>query len=838
MFGATTPARAAAPGARSATALQNIQSAGRQAGTIPISRFARGRRLALLNAARRAARLARTKRTCAALAAADVFLNSLGAPNTWRGSRIPRGLVRRPLALLTLAERALLRRAGSRCARPVATRRLVSHQGGSGFPKVAPPNISPGQGEGVLKPIPLGRLIRPKSIGGGSALGADRHGLAVNTPASNPFATIASTPLSFFRNSDVGVVPFRGSPTEPTAAIAPNVGVGWYTGNTWDGLSTDNGRTWTRFDPSSVLPDQGLAYCCDQLVSYSPSYNVFVWVSQYWCSKSCLVSDNQNPPHNVCRSDGVYNRIRIAVATPQALRANATNPGAAWTYWDVTPGLIGQPGNAWFDRSDLSVNPWNMNWGVDIICGNAGNLLARISLAQLAARGTVTLSYITDNGARTAAQGLGTTTTYFTGANSLSQARIWSWAPFSGTLFRHDINHSSVPIFDNAINGTDGGNWYDRYGIFPGEVESSTVSGNILYLAQGTGRAYCTANCSTSTPTLNHVFNEPAILITKFDTNTWSEVGERWIWNPTLAFGWPALQTDGAGDVGLAFRTSADNQNAQPVAGFLTPSEQFYYADPAGGPFETGDYYSLRPGRTSQSLVMTAETVQNDPSGPNMHWFYIEYGLGAPPYVSPPSVHITAPANLASFTQGTSVSYSADVSDPIDGTLPSGAIVWTEDGSQIGTGSGISHTEGTVGLHTIKVTATNGDGKSASDQITIRVLAPVPPGSPSVSITSPSDGQTFCPSSFPDGSYGANVQFQATASDPSTPPLALSYSWTDSVDGAPATQVSTQLSPKLFLSYNSPGPRTTHDLTLTATNSAGKSNSAQVRVYIPSVCIY
>jgi PKD domain len=807
-----------------ASVASEVQSAGKLAGKIPKSRFAPHERAQLLAAARRAVRLARTKRTCAALAAADAFLNALNAPTTWHKRQISKRLVRKPLSLLAGASRSLLHAAGRKCARAAAVHKLVPHTGGAGSSKVQPPATDPEQGGGLNHPIPPGKTILPKTIGGGSALGADPHGGL--SSAADPLARIATPTLSFFRNSDVGVPPRTASPQEPTTAIAPAAGVVWYTGNTSDALSTDNGRTFTTFDPSNVLPDQGLAYCCDQVVSYSPQYNIFVWVSQYWCNKSCLVSDGQNPPHNVCRTDGVFNRIRIAVATPQALRANASNPGAAWTYWDITPGTVGQPGNAWFDRSDMSVNPWNMNWGVDIICGNSGNLLSRISLAQLAARGTVTLGYITDNGARTTSQGLGTTTTYFAGSNSGSQARIWSWAPFSGTLFRHDINHSSVPIYNNAINGTDHGNWYDRYGIFPGEVESATISGNTLYTAMGTGRAYCTANCSTNSPTLNQVFNEPAVLITKYDVNTWAETGERWLWNPTLAFGWPALSTDVAGDVGIALRTSADNQNAQPVAGFLTPSEQFFYADPAGQPYETGDYYSLRPGRTSQSFVMTAQTVQNDPGGAAMHWFYIEYGLGARPYVSPPSVHITAPANLSSYLQGATAGYSATVSDPIDGTLPSGAIRWTEDGTQIGTGASISHVESSVGTHVVQVTATNGDGKSASASITIRVVAPLPPN---VSITSPTTGAQFSCSS---STHTATVQFTATASDPNSPPEGLTYSWTDGINGGSPTQLSTQLSPSLSLPCSPPaGARTTtHTVTLTATNTSGKSSAAQVLV--------
>jgi hypothetical protein len=791
---------------------------------VPHSKFAHGRRAAILRAGNKAVRLSHGKQTCAALVAADVFLNALGTPSTWRHARVPRRLMHKPLSLLHRAERGLLLRAGAKCARGTTSRKLAPHTGGTGSPEVPPPNTDPEQGEGEDHPIPLGKLVEPKSIGGTSSLGADPHTPGLN-PASRPFARIASDTFSFFRNSDVGVPPRQASPEEPTAAIAPNAGVVWYTGNTSDALSTDDGKTFTTFNPSNVLPDQGLSFCCDQVVSYSPQRNLFVWVSQYWCNKSCLVSDGKTPPSNVCRTDGVANRIRIAVATPEALKANASNPGAAWTYWDITPSTIGAGPDAWFDRSDMSVNPDNFNWGVDIICGNAGNLQGRISLAQLAARGSVTLNYATIGGQRTVAQGLGTTTTYYTGASSLSQAEIWSWAPFSGTLFRHQINHSSVPIFNNAINGTDGSNWYDRYGIFPGEVESSTISGNTLYEAQGTGRAECTANCSSTNPTLHQVFNEPAIFISEYNINTWTKTGERWLWNPTLAFGWPALQTDGAGDVGIAFRASADNQNAQPVAGFLTPSEQFFFADPAGLPYETGDYYSLRPGRTSQSFVMTAQTVQNDPGGAAMHWQYIEYGLGAAPYVSPPSVQITTPANLTSYTQGATAAYSASVSDPIDGTLPAGAIRWTEDGVAIGSGASITHVENTPGTHVIGVTATNGDRKSASASITIRVQST---GPLSATIGAPADGSVFTASSTPPGC--SSVQFRSTNNGGNR---LAQFSWTDRVDQGAPQLVSTSQSPLLTLCLDGTTSPTTHDLTLTVTDGTNTA-TATIRVSITS----
>jgi len=69
---------------------------------------------------------------------------------------------------------------------------------------------------------------------------------------------------------------------EPTAARGRDVV--WFTGNSSVAYSLDRGRSFTILDPSTVLPDAGLGFCCDQEVAYSPSANLFVWLSQYWCT--------------------------------------------------------------------------------------------------------------------------------------------------------------------------------------------------------------------------------------------------------------------------------------------------------------------------------------------------------------------------------------------------------------------------------------------------------------------------------------------------------------------------------------------------------------------------
>ena len=168
--------------------------------------------------------------------------------------------------------------------------------GDTGTP-VPPPNgiVDNEQGDGTLPPLPTGKLRVPGNIGGTAGLGGDPYEAGLSA-AGDPFASAAADALTFFRSTDAGTPTRRASPMEPTAAFGGHVV--WYTGNTAVALSTNDGRTFQQFDPSTVLPDAGRSFCCDQLVSYSRYYHVFVWVSQYWCQTSCLKPDGKG--NNVC----------------------------------------------------------------------------------------------------------------------------------------------------------------------------------------------------------------------------------------------------------------------------------------------------------------------------------------------------------------------------------------------------------------------------------------------------------------------------------------------------------------------------------------------------------
>lgn len=88
----------------------------------------------------------------------------------------------------------------------------------------------------------------------------------------------------------------------------------------------------------------------------------------------------------------------------------------------------------------------------------------------------------------------------------------------------------------------------------------------------------------------------------------------------------------------------------------------------------------------------------------------------------PPQVMITSPAPGTSIVVGTPVDLAGSATDPEDGPLGGGSLVWTSslDGT-LGTGTAVTAGALSVGQHTITLTATDGDGASSAASITLTV---------------------------------------------------------------------------------------------------------------------
>jgi len=144
--------------------------------------------------------------------------------------------------------------------------------------------------------------------------------------------------------------------------------------------------------------------------------------------------------------------------------------------------------------------------------------------------------------------------------------------------------------------------------------------------------------------------------------------------------------------------------------------------------------------------------------------------------IGTPTVSISAPVDGDSFEEGTLITLSGNALDPEDGGL-SASITWTSDVyGIIGSGASISSSTVPIGFHIITASVTDSDGNIGSNSIGMTVTPPILANPPTVSITTPVNGDSFDESIL--------VSFQGTASDPEDGVLTASISWNSDFDGA------------------------------------------------------
>lgn len=181
------------------------------------------------------------------------------------------------------------------------------------------------------------------------------------------------------------------------------------------------------------------------------------------------------------------------------------------------------------------------------------------------------------------------------------------------------------------------------------------------------------------------------------------------------------------------------------------------------------------------------------------------------PVPGAPTCTITAPTDGVEVAFDEDVTFVATADDPEDGALTGASVVWRSDmiTAPLGSGLTVTTTLTPVGVHTITCTATDSDGNTGSDIITVTSLSPV------AAIFHPGDGETrAASSSIPFVGEGRDLEDGALTG--------ASLVWTSSLDGAIGTGTS----------FNASLSAGTNVVTLTVTDGDGNTATDSITLTI------
>lgn len=481
--------------------------------------------------------------------------------------------------------------------------------------------------------LPVGRFIRPRHRPTRAILPLLEGGPSQG-PASRSAHVAGGLPVQLVRNISLKSRPAVAMPVSSTLApsdgseqsVATNGrGLVLYTTNNQDGYSVNGGGSFYPLDPSTVFPSAAGGFCCDQVVTYVPSVDRFVWVLQYLAGGG-----------GVPFSSGP-NVIRVATATSAGLLAS---PTSAWVYYDWTPSELGAkapaPGTTPFlDRPRVAFTQGmlSLTAAFGYMPGNKvyGSVIWRFPLAQL---GDVIHPSVAPVQARS--------------LKEISNGGDWRWAPAQNDIFlNHQVQYFAarettsrlnfvawpdqgtgpvdyevdVPSIATQNNGgpTDASpskaDWAARYTAQDGVVATGAANPlhNEVWFGWNSGR-----DAPKPGGGVVHVHDQPAVEFVGIDTKTIEAVDYDSIEFDVAASVNPQLSFSREGDLGVDFMFGGPSVNPTYAVGFLRPDYQAAVAVVGGaadptGLGSSGDYLGLAADPEHNCLVAAGSAIKVTP---------------------------------------------------------------------------------------------------------------------------------------------------------------------------------------------------------------------------------
>jgi len=314
--------------------------------------------------------------------------------------------------------------------------------------------------------------------------------------------------------SDAASVGSRSEVHEPAVAAAGDRV--FYTANWYAATSSDGGQNFSYVNPypGPFPAPTGEAFCCDQTMAHDPGSNTIFWLQQF------IPQSGTN-------------------TGTQRINVDQDSDGSWDCAYDINTVLVGFPVNTWFDYPDLTVSSsylYHSSNAFTFSGGWAGGYAGRYPLSELAACATP----LTIDGYRTSSYGSfrftrgAGTTMYFAAHQSNTALRIWSWPDADPTPASVARNVAGWSNGNRWCPGPDGKNWCGRH---DGRIQSGFLSGD------SAGWLW--------TPSQGGSFPFPYLRVSTFDTgNDLSPVDDIDIWSPDVAYMYPSVSVNSAGQLG------------------------------------------------------------------------------------------------------------------------------------------------------------------------------------------------------------------------------------------------------------------------------------------------
>ncbi len=377
------------------------------------------------------------------------------------------------------------------------------------------------------------------------------------------------------------------------------------TGNWYVDVSTDGGATWKQLDPTTIFPENlGGGFCCDQVVTYASSVDLFVWFLQYGADAA---------------GQGAF---RLAVASSGSVKNDPT----AWTYWDFVAGDFGFPKSD-MDYPDLAFSRTFLYLSTDVFAAG-GRLVVRIPLKDLTAAGSIGYGY-TDPAKSTSAWGAHLvqqtrSQAVWVGQPDNSKLEVFTIPDGGNTYSSFNVNVATWPNGTHSSVGPDGNDWLTKLRNFP----NFAVTGGV---ERANGRVVVAWSASKGKGSANG-FNFPQThgRVAEIDMAARSVASEMQVWNPDYAFAYPALAVNGKDEVGMILGWGGAGDNANCAMGIMGDFVVWFQDGSTRTVRRFGDYLTTRRAERNHNLFggwgYFVTEVTGHPDRCDYHPFYVRYG--------------------------------------------------------------------------------------------------------------------------------------------------------------------------------------------------------------------